>query len=136
MANGKKYWRCSKRNCPARLTSEGVEVTQQTNGHNHAIDGVDAQVERVKHILRKRAREEVTPILSIYNDALVDIAANSQENEALAGSLPTFPSLKSSLYRSCRSRLPPLPQSREDIQIEGRWQKTLSAISIIVRVYI
>ena len=45
----------------ARLTSEGNEVTQQTNGHNHAIE---AQVEIVKHNLRKRARE-VTPILSI-----------------------------------------------------------------------
>ena len=97
MANGKKYWRCSKRSCQARLTSEGVEVAQQTNGHNHAIDGVEAQVERVKHNLRKRAREEVTPIPSIYNDALVDIATNSEENEALAGRLPTFPSLKSSL---------------------------------------
>ena len=84
MANGKKYWRCSKRSCPARFTSEGVEVTQQTNGRNHAIHGVEAQVERVKHNLRKRAQEEVTPILSIYNDALVDIATNSEENEALA----------------------------------------------------
>ena len=97
MANGKKYWRCSKRSFPARLTSEGVEVTQQTNGHNHAIDGVEAQVEGVKHNLRKRAREEVTPIPSIYNDTLVDIATNSEENEAPSGRLPTFPSLKSSL---------------------------------------
>ena len=79
-------------------------------------------MERVKHKLRKRAREEVTPIPSIYNDALVDIAANSEEGESLAGRLPTFPSLKSSLYRSRRSRLPPLPQSREDVTIEGRWQ--------------
>ena len=111
MANGNKYWRCSKRSCLARLTSDGDEVTQQTNGYNHAIDGVEAQVERVKHNLRKQAREEVTPIQSIYNDALVDIATNSEENEALAGSLPTFLSLKSSLYQSRRSRLPPLPQS-------------------------
>ena len=43
----------------------------------HGIDGVETQVERVKHNLRKRAREEVTPIPSIYNDALVDIATNS-----------------------------------------------------------
>ena len=45
-------------------------------------------MEIVKHNLRKRAREEVTPIPSIYNNALVDIATNSEENEALAGSLP------------------------------------------------
>ena len=78
-------------------------------------------MERVKHKLRKRAREEVTPTPNIYNDVLVDIAANSEEGESLAGRLPTFPSLKS---RSRRSRLPPLPQSREDVTIEGRWQKT------------
>ena len=90
MANGEKYWRCSKRSCPARLTSEGVEVALQTNGHNHATD---AQVKKVKHNLKMRAREEVTLIPSIYNDALVGIATNSEENEALAESLPAFPSL-------------------------------------------
>ena len=41
MANGKKYWRCSKRTCPAKVTSEGNEVTQQTNSHNHPVDGVE-----------------------------------------------------------------------------------------------
>ena len=30
MANGKKYWRCAKRICPARITREGNEVLQQT----------------------------------------------------------------------------------------------------------
>ena len=35
----------------------------------------------MKHNLRKWAREEVTHIPSIYNDALVDIATNSEENE-------------------------------------------------------
>ena len=108
-------------------------MLQQTNGHNHPVDGVEAQVERVKHKLQKRAREEVTPFPSIYNDALVDIAANSEEGESLAGRLPTFPSLKSSLYRSRRSRLPPLPQSREDVTIVGRWQKTLSGEQFLLR---
>ncbi len=63
------------------MTTEGNQVPQQTNGHNHAVDGVEAEVERVRHGLRKRAREEVTPIPSIYNDALVDIATNPVENE-------------------------------------------------------
>ena len=31
------------RTCPARVTSEGNEVLQQTNGHNHPVDGVEAQ---------------------------------------------------------------------------------------------
>ena len=119
MVNGKKYWRCAKRICPARITTEGNEVLQQTNGHNHPVDGVEAEVERVKHGLRKRAREEVTPIPAIYNDALVDIATQV-EDEAVAARLPTFPSLKSSMYRSRRSRLPPLPMSQEDIRISSK----------------
>ena len=53
MANGKRYWRCGKRSCPARITTEGDEVLQQTNGHNHPEDGVQAKVERVEHGLCK-----------------------------------------------------------------------------------
>ena len=33
MANGIRYMRCGKRSCPARITTEGDEVLQQTNGH-------------------------------------------------------------------------------------------------------
>ena len=63
-------------------------------------------MERIKHNLRKQAQEEVTPISSIYNDPLVFIATNSEENEVLAVSLPTFASLKSSLFWSRKSRQP------------------------------
>ena len=57
-------------------------------------------MERIKHNLRKQAQEEVTPISNIYNDPLVFIATNSEGNEALAMSLPTFATLKSSLFWS------------------------------------
>ena len=43
------------------------------------MDGVEAEVERVKHGLRKQAREEVTPIPTIYNDALVDISTQVED---------------------------------------------------------
>ena len=47
VVNGKKYWRCAKRICPARITTEGNEVLQQTNGHNHPVDGVERE-EKIK----------------------------------------------------------------------------------------
>ena len=43
------------------------------------MDGVEAEVERVKHGLRKQAQEEVTPIPTIYNDALVDISTQVED---------------------------------------------------------
>ena len=85
-------------------------------------------MERVKHELRERAREEVTPIPAIYNDALVDIATQVE----VAARLPTFPS-QSSMYRSRRSRQPTLPMSQEDVRIEGRWEKTLSGEQFFLR---
>ena len=36
------------------FTPEENEVTQQANSHKHPVDGVDAQIERVKSGLRKR----------------------------------------------------------------------------------
>ena len=55
MDNGRIYWRCSKRTCPARVTTQGEELLQQTNGHNHAVDETDSRVEQIRSNLRKRA---------------------------------------------------------------------------------
>ena len=41
--------------------------------------------------------------------------------------------IKSSMYHSRRSRLPTLPMSKDDIRIEGRWQKTLSGEQFFLR---
>ena len=60
---------------------------------DHAVDGFEAEVERVKDRLRKRAREEITPIPAIYNDAIVDIASEPN-SECIAAKLPTYPSVK------------------------------------------
>ena len=74
MDNGMIYWRCCKRTCPARVTTQGSDILTQTNGHNHAVDPIEAKVETIKSNLRKRVREEVTPVPRIYNDALVELS--------------------------------------------------------------
>ena len=66
--------------------------------------------------MRKRALE-VTLISSIYNDTLMDIATN-YEDVNVAQKMPTFAVVKSSLYRSCQKRLPPIPWSREDVRLQ------------------
>ena len=74
MDNGTTYWRCSKCTCPARITPQGVELLQQTNDHNHVVDETDSHVEQIRSNVRKRAREEVLLIPSIYNDALIELS--------------------------------------------------------------
>ena len=98
MSYGKKYWRCTKRSCPVK--TEGSEVLQQTNGDNHAENSNEAEVKRLKSSVQNQARGEITAIPSIYNDAFVGLASDMGENREVASKLPTFPSLKSSLYRA------------------------------------
>ena len=44
----------------------------------------------------------------------------------MAGVLPTFSTIRTTLYTKRRERLPPLPRKREDVQFDGEWAKTLS----------
>ena len=49
------YWRHAKRTSPARITTEGNDLKQQTAPHNHAVDVVDTQVKAIQSDIRKRA---------------------------------------------------------------------------------
>ena len=69
---------------------------------------VDTQVKAIQSDMRKRAREEITPVPAIYNNHQIHLSPHSN-HDSKALQLPTFPSIKSSLYRS-RSRLPPTYQ--------------------------
>ncbi|XP_067660451.1 uncharacterized protein [Haliotis asinina] len=65
--------------------------------------------------LRKWIREEATPVQAIYN-AEVDLQAPDDVPH-----LPSFPSLKSSLYRHRRTTIHVLPQTRADAHLEGQF---------------
>ena len=75
-------------------------------------------MEEIKSKLRKRAREEVTPVPTLYNEALVELSTQPDRSD-VAPTLPTYSSFKSSMYRSRRKRLPPLPKTRAEIDLTG-----------------
>jgi len=54
MNNVAVNWRCSKWYCPARLTTQGDELLQQTAGHNHAIDLTECCLEQIKSKLHRK----------------------------------------------------------------------------------
>ena len=85
--------------------------------------------------MRKRVREEMTPVLRIYNEAVVQLSTE-EDCCSVAAQLPTFDSMKSSLYRSRRrrKRFPPIPKSRAEIEAEGEFTTTLSGYRFICRV--
>ena len=81
------------------------------------------RVEEIKSKLRKRAREEVTPVPTLYNEALVELSTQ-QDRSDVAPTLPIY-SLFKSMYRSRRKRLPSLPKTRDEIDLTGDWVNLL-----------
>ena len=95
------------------------------------MDAVDCQVQAIRSQMRKRASEETTPITAMYNEQLITLNAHP-ERKSIAPKLPSFMSLKSSLYCNQRSRLPPLLKMRDEIRVEGDWTKTLTCENFLL----
>ena len=106
--------------------------TQAPIGHNRPVDAVDCQVQAIRSQMRKRALEEITPVTAIYNEQLISLNTHPERN-SIAPKLPSFMSLKSSLYHNRHSRLPPLPKMRDEIRVEGDWTKTLTGKNFLLR---
>ena len=75
------YWRCAKRTCLTRITAtQDEELLQQTAGHNHPVDAVDCQVQAIRSQMKKRAREEITPVPAMYNEQLISLNTHPERN--------------------------------------------------------
>ena len=89
-------------------------------------------MEETKSKLRKSAKEEVTPVPTQYNEELVELSTQPDHSD-VAPNLSTYSSFKSSMYRSRRKRLPPLPKTRGEIDLTGDWVNTLSEERFLFR---
>jgi hypothetical protein len=132
MGNGTIYWRCCKRSCPARITTQDSELLAQTNGHIHQVDPTEVRVEEIKSNLRKRVKE-FTPVPHIYNEALTELSTQ-KDRHSVAAQLPMFSSLKSSLYSSRRKRFPPLPKTREKIEVDDEFIYSLNGYRLLCHI--
>ena len=75
----------------------------------------------VKDKMKKVTREETTPILQIYHEAVQEVF-QYEDQENIASIMPTFSSTSSTQYK----RLPPLPNSIDNLYFNGEWSKTLN----------
>ena len=105
--------------------------------------------------MRKRAREELTSINRIYDDALqvsnsvmymiakhffiiciiiflIQDISSQTNSEGIIGQLPSMQSMKLSLYRARRERLPPMPRSHAELNLTGDWAKTLDGQDFVL----
>ena len=87
------------------------------SGHDHGVDQLDHDTAEIQNKLKRRAVQETNrSVQSVYEDTVTDYVANG----AVAGTLPTFNGVRSSMYRKRRQEQPPLPRTREEVDIPDR----------------
>ena len=70
--------------------------------------------------------EDIRPIPSIYEEELNKLRDHDWDDNAktVVQRLPTFNSARSALYRARRKQTPKLPETLNDITLEGKWTET------------
>ncbi|XP_067651828.1 uncharacterized protein [Haliotis asinina] len=107
------HWRCTVSNCKGKCTTAGDFSVNVYGEHLHPPR--DSNAVRIISTLRKRAREETTPVQAIYNDEIARLTPDA------APTMPSFASVSSALYRHRQTSIPALTQSRRDVDLQGQW---------------
>ncbi|KRX51759.1 hypothetical protein T09_12967 [Trichinella sp. T9] len=81
-----------------------------------------------RNTLKRHAREETKPVPQIYNEG----CSNASTSLETAGQLPTFKSVKSARYRSRAKRFPPLPATRQQLEIPAHCRVTKSGRQFLI----
>ena len=71
---------------------------------HHAVNPATTRVKEINSKLSKRAREEMTPAPTLYNEALVEISTQPDCSDRCSSNFISYSSFKSSIYRSRRKR--------------------------------
>ena len=131
---GKQHWRCvvTGQGCKGRLHTnifeEGEEISiLHQVAHNHMADKEKTASIVTKARLCEMAEEQpVIPLPELYRNLMVE--APRQEDIVP----PAFESCRTQMYRRRRQNLPPLPESIQDIALEGEWTTTLSGETFLL----
>ncbi|WAR15649.1 hypothetical protein MAR_005754, partial [Mya arenaria] len=120
------YWSCCQQGCGTRATTVDGRLTKHTDNHTHPPNNVDNDIRNIMGDIRKRCRDELTPIPTIYEEEIANIRGKDwdEETEQMARHIPTFQTYKTALYKERSKLRPVLPTSTANIQLEGEWTQT------------
>ncbi len=73
--DGQTYWRCVDRSCLGRATTdENDQVIAENQRHDHPPESAQAAVAKVVDKMKQRAKNEATPVNTIYRETLQEIS--------------------------------------------------------------
>lgn len=115
-----KYWAA---NCKATVLMEGEKVVKKTQEHSHPPSSVEVTEEIFRNSLKERTRlEPHAPAPEIYKREMLSLVGRVDDD--IIVSLPTFESVRSTIYREKRKQQPRLPREADDIELEGSCTQT------------
>ena len=117
--DGRNFWRCN--NC----RSFGGALTTLNGEIISTWAACEAEIVALKCLDKRKKKSS-----SIIPKSMIEIPATGNQ-EKIAAHFPTFPAIKSALYRIRRQSLPPLPQSRSQVHFEGEWTRTHSGAQFL-----
>ena len=128
--NGKRYWKCKKvADCRITATT-GDYLVNHHSEHAHAPNEALAKVKLLTHRAKETAKNQPTRHMRrIFNEVFRNVDLDDERN---IDHLPNLKNIKNSMYLSRTSRLPRIPHSRVELQLEGRWRRTIDGRDIFL----
>lgn len=128
--NGKIYWKCLHTGCKTTAISENGEVLSSKGTHSHPPEQRQIEVKKAVESAKQLAKENAfLPMKRAYRQAFQEVDLN---NEEIMDEMPSFSKYKSSMYRARSSRLPPLPHTRAEVELNGEWTQTKDGRNFII----
>ena len=97
--NGERiYWRCTVKDCPA--TIKYIPTGFGRRPHNHPRNQAKIAAQQIINTIRKRAKSEAESLPKLYDEEICKLRTQdwNDDTKNTVEQLPTFPSVKSSLY--------------------------------------
>ena len=119
----RQHWRCRVQNCGVTAVTDEDLVIKTPGLHNHAPDYKNIEIKKTLNNVKEEAiKQPFKPIKRLFSDAFGDALANP--DETTMDSLPSFNKYRCTLYRARSKRLPNIPHSRSEIDLQGQWTQT------------
>ena len=128
--NGKKYWKCKDVNCRVTAITEDNNLINQRGEHTHAADESLPQMKILKHQAKEMAKAEPSrPMKRIYEEVFRNVDLDDERNMDY---MPALQNIKNSLYTSRARRLPRIPHTRAEVELQGEWRTTLDGRDFVL----
>ena len=122
--NGDRWhWKCRTRNCAVTAITDNNILLKTQGQHTHMPDETKIQEKKCLHTAKEDAvHHPFKSMKRVFSDAFAETVQDNNE-EALDG-LPSMKKYRCTLYRARGKRLPQIPHTRQEIDLQGQWSQT------------